>query len=101
MDTITLSAVTATPLLEGDANRDGVVSADDYASVQGNFGNTGVIGILGDANCDGSVSADDYASVLANFGATTGMGGETPVPEPTALSLLVIGGFAMLRRRRK
>ena len=27
-------------LLEGDANRDGVVSAADYASVQANFGNT-------------------------------------------------------------
>ena len=69
--------------LPGDANGDGVVSADDYASVQANFGNSGVFGILGDANLDGLVSADDYASVQANFGNTAGAGllgdGETSV----------------------
>ena len=50
--------------LGGDANQDGVVSADDYASVQSNFGNTD--GAAGDANDDGVVSADDYASVQSN-----------------------------------
>ena len=84
--------------LPGDANNDGVVSADDYASVQGAFGNTGAVGILGDANCDGLVSADDYASVQGNFGATAG---GIPAPEPATLSLLVVGGLTMLRRRRK
>jgi hypothetical protein len=84
-------------LLEGDANNDGVVSAGDYASVQANFGNTGPIGILGDANMDGVVSAGDYASVQANFGNTS-----TPqvTPEPATMSLLVLGGIAMLKRRR-
>ena len=57
-------------LLDGDANRDGVVSAGDYASVQANFGSTGAPGIPGDANGDGVVSAGDYASVQANFGST-------------------------------
>ncbi len=85
-------------LLEGDANRDGVVSADDYASVQTNFGDTGDPGLPGDANGDGLVSADDYASVQAHFGATAGVG-SVPVPEPTTLALLVLGGVAMLRRR--
>ena len=55
--------------LNGDANGDGVVSAGDYASVQANFGATG-IAVSGDANGDGVVSAGDYASVQANFGQT-------------------------------
>ena len=86
-------------LLEGDANRDGVVSAGDYASVQANFGNTGVPGIFGDANGDGIVSAGDYASVQANFGNTASTSEVTP--EPATFSLLVIGGLVMLRRKRK
>ena len=49
----------------GDANRDGIVSAGDYASVQTHYGETGEpdTGILGDANLDGVVSAGDYGSV--------------------------------------
>ena len=94
-----ISVMSELALLEGDANRDGVVSADDYASVQGNFGDTGPAGLPGDANGDGAVSADDYASVQGNFGATAGLGGETTVPEPATLALLAIGGLAMLKRR--
>ncbi len=85
-------------LLEGDANRDGVVSAGDYAAVQANFGSTGEPGILGDANGDGVVSAGDYASVQANFGNTAG---GAVVPEPTTLTLLGLGIAAMIRRRKK
>ncbi len=84
----------------GDANGDGVVSADDYASIQANFGSANDTGIFGDADGDGVISANDYASVQSNFGATTGMG-SVSVPEPATLSLLVIGGLAMLKGRRK
>ena len=87
--------------LVGDANHDGVVSMDDYASIQANLGSTGEPGLPGDANYDGAVSADDYASVQTNFGDTSGMGGDMPVPEPATLSLLAIGGLVMLRYRRK
>ena len=86
------------PGLLGDVNGDHLVSADDYVSVQANFGNSGVPGILGDANHDGLVSADDYASVQAHFGDTSG--GMSAVPEPATLGLLLIGGMAMLRRKR-
>ena len=84
--------------LEGDANRDGFVSADDYAAVQAYFGDTGDVGILGDANLDGVVSADDYASVQANFGSTAAFG--ATIPEPTTMGLLAMGGLALLKRKR-
>ncbi len=87
-------------MLLGDADGSSIVSADDYGSVQVNFGDTGDPGLSGDANGDGVISADDYGSVQSNFGATTGMGG-APVPEPATLTLLVLGGVAMLRHRRK
>ena len=86
--------------LSGDANNDGLVSADDYASVQSHFGDTGDVGILGDANLDGVVSADDYASVQANFGDTAGLGGDTTVPEPTTTGLLAMGLVAVLCKRK-
>ena len=82
----------------GDANHDGIVSADDYASIQAHFGDTGEIGILGDANWDGVVSADDYWAVQQTFPGNIYPG--STVPEPATLSLLAIGGLAMLRRKR-
>jgi fructan beta-fructosidase len=85
-------------LLLGDANRDGVVSAGDYASVQANFGNTGEAGILGDANGDGVVSAGDYASVQANFGNTAAA---EITPEPATMALLGLGGLLIATRRRR
>ena len=79
--------------LRGDANLDGVVSADDYSSIQAHFGNSGTTGgaLLGDANWDGVVAADDFATVQARFG--------NHLPEPATLGLLLLGGLAMLRRR--
>ncbi len=83
----------------GDANNDDVVSADDYGSVQLNFGDTGAVNIPGDANLDGVVSADDYGSVQLHFGTSYGAGG-APVPEPATMLLLTIGGLGLLRRKK-
>ena len=102
-DSILLTSINPSPsYLLGDANIDGLVSADDYASVQASFGNTGAAGggLMGDANHDGLVSADDYASVQANFGNTSG--GMSAIPEPATIVLLAIGcTLTAFGRRRK
>ena len=86
-------------LLEGDANRDDVVSAGDYGCVQMNFGSSGSPGILGDADGNGVVSASDYGSVQTNFGNTAGT--VSPIPEPTALFiLLAVGSIKFLKKRK-
>lgn len=66
----------------------------------GNFEGSSSISVvgLGDANLDGVVSAGDYSSVQANFGNTSPT---IVTPEPATLSLLLFGGFALLKRRRK
>ncbi len=56
--------------------------------------------IPGDANQDGQVSAGDYASVQANFGNVAGGGAGATTPEPMTMSILALGGLAVLRRRR-
>ena len=89
-DNIVVEIVSAVSFLPGDANNDGVVSADDYGSVQLHFGDTGEVNIPGDANLDGVVSADDYGSVQLHFGETAGMG-SVPVPEPATMGLPVVG----------
>ena len=55
-------SITIVPLL-GDANRDEIVSGDDYVSIQAHFDETGSPGVLGDASQDWLVSADDYVAV--------------------------------------
>ena len=87
---VTLASV----IISGDANRDGLVSAGDYASVQANFGNIGNPGIPGDANLDGVVSAGDYASVQGEIYAPV-----LPTPEPATLSLLALGGLVFFKKR--
>ena len=87
------------PMLYGDANGDGIVSAGDYACVQSKFGYTGTPGMLGDANYDGVVSAADYACIQANYGSVslaTGM-----VPEPVTLGLLGSGSLLLICSRKR
>ena len=86
------------PLL-GDANKDGVVSAGDYASVQSAFGDTGPDDgtLVGDANADGVVSAGDYASVQANFG---NVAPTQATPEPTTIFVIACGAIGLFRRRK-
>ncbi len=80
-----------------DFNLDGAVDAGDLALLGGSFGVAGDWGwATGDANGDGMIDAGDLALLGANFGTIV-----HPIPEPMTVSLLTLGGLAMLRNRRR
>ncbi len=80
----------------GDFNLDGEVNAGDLALLATNYGLVGTWGwATGDGNGDGNVDAGDLAMLATNYGTVV-----HPVPEPVTLSLLAVGGAALLRRRK-
>ena len=98
-------------LLPGDSNMDGRVGSADLALLGANWGAVGQSGgamwSLGDFNCDGRVGSADLALLGANWGsvaswASSGSGaGEPPfdpqgIPEPSTLSLLIVGLITLL-----
>ncbi len=78
----------------GDFNLDGVVNATDLQIQKAHFGTFGAGYGDGNANCDDVVNVTDTQILKSNFGFVA------PVPEPITLSLLAVGGAAILRRRR-
>ena len=81
----------------GDFNLDGLINATDLATMNANFGSSdGKKYGEGNANCDELINATDLAILAGNFGYIAPAGA---VPEPVTMSLLAIGGVALLRRR--
>jgi hypothetical protein len=81
----------------GDFNLDGEVNAGDLALLATNYGLVGTWGwATGDGNGDGNVDAGDLAMLATNYGTVV-----HPVPEPITMSLLAVGGAALLRRRSR
>jgi len=86
-----------TPLLPGDANRDGSVDDDDLSLLLANWGQDTDWG-HGEFNEVAPVNDDDLSLLLANW---TGSPDSIGIPEPTTVGLLAVGAMVMLRRRRR
>ena len=82
--------------LPGDANFDGAVDGADYTAWADHYGHTDANWPKGDFTGDGLADGADYTLWADNY---TGDG--SAVPGPAALSLLTVGGLALIRRRRE
>ena len=86
--------------LIGDLDGDGFVGINDLNIVLGVWNqNVPPADPRADPSGDGFVGIDDLNEVLGNWNAGTPPSAAA-VPEPATLTLLSIGGFAALRRRR-
>ncbi len=82
--------------LAGDANGDGIVNAQDLATISSQWNQSGLF-LTGDLNNDGIVNAQDLALISSNWlGSSLGHGGAVPnniaaVPEPTGIVIFAVG----------
>jgi hypothetical protein len=87
----------------GDANIDGKVNALDFNALASNFGAADQNWIQGDFNYDGTIDSLDFTALSANFNAAAIPAGAlgSLVPEPAALSGVLLGCVALRRSRRR
>ena len=81
----------------GDATLEGCVDGADYTAWADNY-HTSDNWQGGDFNCDGYIDGADYTAWADNYG---NCGSGNAIPEPAALTLLALGGPALLRGKRR
>ena len=81
----------------GDIDGNGKVEFADFLVLSGTFGTAGG---AADLDCSGTVDFADFLTLSGNFGKD--VGGAQSVPEPQAISLLLMGAMCagIFRRRR-
>jgi hypothetical protein len=87
--------------LAGDSDLNGSVDMTDFNALAMNFGQGGKLWTDGDFNYDGVVNALDLNAIATNFGAplSAPVALGALVPEPSALSILLLAGMFSRRRR--
>ena len=88
--------------LPGDFNGDGTVDAADYVVWSDNRGAGDESALGGNGDGIGGVGQSDYLLWKNSFGNTSGSGSSAAIPEPAALSLLLVTALSVLvgyRRR--
>jgi lysophospholipase L1-like esterase len=89
-------------LLNGDANGDGVVNVLDLGILSKYYGLVDrAYGFPGDFSGDGRINVIDLGVLAANYSVDKTDIQELTVPDPATLSLLALGGMAILRRGSK
>ena len=86
---------------EADFNHDGIVDSGDFDAWQTGFGMTDSASHGdGDADGDGDVDGGDFIIWQRQFGVATDSQGNTAVPEPASITLLLTITFLALARCR-
>jgi hypothetical protein len=110
-DTIQLYelSLTATPILLGDYNKNGIVDTADYTVWRNSQGQSVATGSGADGDFNGQITTADYNVWRSHFGQTSGSGASTAgegfgfgtnVPEPAEIVLLIGCVLAILRLDR-
>jgi len=87
--------------VSGDVDDDDDCDLDDLGILAGNYDTTsGMVWADGDLDQDGDVDLDDLGVLAGNYD-NEYVPPSSTVPEPISLSLLGLGGLALLRRRRR
>jgi len=108
IDSFSNFVVVENGVLFGDADGDWDVDFADFQAVKNSFGTTsGATWADGDFDGDGDVDFADFQTVKNNFGGSFDLtdwsppAGMSTTPEPATMSVLALGGLALLRRRKK